>query len=120
LNPSRGNIEAFRPKFLHFSGGDVGCLVGGIVENLDLQTILGVIELPDSLQQAADHKVFIENRQLDGDFRQLGEFPGGFWRGAPVLQEQVNDRITVEAVGRQSEKHRQIADTPQCVVENSV
>jgi hypothetical protein len=38
----------------------------------------------------------------------------------PVLKEQVDDKVTVYAVGREAKKHTQITDCPNNVTEASV
>jgi hypothetical protein len=44
-------------------------LVGGVVEDLNLEPIARVIHLRDSFQEPCGHGGFVEERKLDGDER---------------------------------------------------
>ena len=48
-------------------------LIGGIVEYLDLQLLARIIDLADALHQPVDDVLLIEDGELNGDARQLGE-----------------------------------------------
>ena len=60
---------------------DLLCLIGGIVEHLDVEQLARVIELRDGLDQPLDHVALVVDRQLDGDFGPFGDFGHG-WRRA--------------------------------------
>ena len=48
-------------------GGDLAGLVRGVVQNLDLKPVPGIVEAAYGPDKPADDIVFIENRQLDGN-----------------------------------------------------
>ena len=64
------DIEAARGMAADGKLRDLFCLVGRIVQNLDLEQVLRVIELADGRDQPVGHVHFVEDRKLDGDPRQ--------------------------------------------------
>ena len=48
-------------------------LVGGVVEHLDLEAVARVADGGDGVEQPLDHVHLVEERQLHGHRRQLGE-----------------------------------------------
>ena len=85
-----------RPITLHQRFGVGMGVVGRIVEHLDLQKVLGILDLGDFVDQPLDHVALVVNRQLDGDRRQLIEMPMGRRRGVfAVLEIRADDVVTV-------------------------
>ncbi len=78
--------------------GDGSSLVGGIVEHLDLKEVAGVVELGDGLEQALDHVHLIEDGKLDRDARQLLEGAGRLREPVAVLEKEIDDDVTMQAV----------------------
>src|SRR5262245_26255950 len=61
------DVQAFGLKPCDFAGGDLLSLVGGIIENLDLQFVARIVELADCSDQSSNDVVLVINRQLDSD-----------------------------------------------------
>ena len=55
--------------------GHLAGFVGGVVEHLDLELLARVFHGADRLDQPVDHKLLVEDGQLDGDPRQFVERP---------------------------------------------
>lgn len=93
--------------------GNVDSLVSGIVQDLNAQLVLGIIKFTDGIDQAVDHELFIEDRQLDQHGRQLvfGEMS---WRFLaiifPVLKILVDEHVSMNAVIRQNDHDDEIRD----------
>src|SRR2546423_2032779 len=117
---NQGNVEAPLPQLLGTGGGNLPCVIGGIVQHLDLQQVPRVIEFADGAQQSLNHVHFIEDRQLHRHFWQLIEPAGGLETAIPVLQKQVNNEITVNAIGGQPEEHTEVTNGPDQVTKASV
>ena len=84
-------------------------LVGGIVENLNIELLAGIVELAGRFQQAFDHILFIENRQLHRDSGQVVEMSRRFGRtiGA-VLVIEINQNVAVGSVTREQDEYDEI------------
>ncbi len=60
----------------HLSSHFLG-LVGGVVEHLDLETVVRILHVAAGLKQAVDHELLIEDGQLYRYARQFAEVSGG-------------------------------------------
>src|SRR5262249_298037 len=82
-----------------------------VVQNLDVEPFFGIVDFADRLHQSVHYELLVVNRQLDGDARKLGKLRRRL-RGAvpavPVIH--VNQRIPVQAVGRENDHHHEIGD----------
>src|SRR5260370_9309262 len=106
------NIEAALPQFFGARSSHFPCIVGGIVQDLDLQQFSRIIELADRAQKALHYVNFVKNRKLNGHSRQL---PKPARRNHPpfaVFQEELNDKIPVNAVSREAEEHGEVTRRP--------
>src|ERR1044071_4344669 len=89
--------------------GDVYGFVGGVVEQLNVESVARIFDPADGLQQAINHELLVENRELDGDVRQVGKFLRR--RGGPVvllLVVQINERVAVKSVRSEQNKDDEI------------
>src|SRR5512147_3101654 len=53
---------AHRRITIHYSTSDFGRLIGRVVQYLDFQLFARIVHLADRVDEAIDHKLFIENR----------------------------------------------------------
>ena len=51
--------------------GNLGGLVGGVVEDLDFKAVAGVVEAAAGFEQAMDDELLVEDGELDGDEGEL-------------------------------------------------
>jgi hypothetical protein len=79
-------------------GGDLGRVIGGVVEDLDFEPVERVIDGAARLDDALGDGVLVEHRELHGDPRQLVEVGLGDVAVVPVLEVEVDQHVTVEAV----------------------
>src|SRR4029077_2063609 len=114
------NVEAAATQFLGARCGDLAGVIRGIVEDLDLQQILRVIQLPDSPEPALHHINVIKDGQLHRDLRQLFEVAGRHRRPFAVFEEEINDEIPVNTVGRKTDEHGEITGRPNYIAEASL
>jgi len=78
--------------------------IGGVVENLDFEPVVRVVHGADGFDKAVDHKLLIENRELNGDGWQLVETTGR--RGVGVLavfEIEVAERVAMDAINGQQD-----------------
>ena len=102
---------AKRTVTLADGGSDLFCLVGRVVENLNLEQITRVVEVGAGFDQAVNDKLLIKNRQLDGDARKLLEMAGRFLGGVlPVFVIEINELVAMQAVEGQNDHHDEIRD----------
>ena len=47
--------------------GDVDGFVGGVVEELDLEAVAGIVETAAGFDEAVDDELLVEDGELDGD-----------------------------------------------------
>src|SRR6202008_4126267 len=71
------DIESAALQFRHAGAGQLPGIVGGIIENLDLEEVLGIIYFANRSQKTFDDIHFIENGQLHRPPRQLVKLPRG-------------------------------------------
>ena len=105
-------IKAERLEAVDAIAADVDCLVGRVVEKLDLQFVLRVIERSDRVKQAVDHMHFIEDRKLDRDDREFFEKRLWLWMVARVLEVEENDRKAVRAEAGESDENENVRGVP--------
>ena len=96
------DVVAQRGIALDHAARHLDRLVGRVVEHLDLQLLARIFHLADAVHQAVDHVLLVEDRQLDGDLRQLGEMR---WRIGDfilaMLVIEIDELIAVHSVKRQ-------------------
>ena len=95
---------AFAERFRESMG-----VVGGIVENLNLQKFARVLDFHRFIDQALQHVALVIERKLNGDARQLLEtlrrLACGF---AAVLEIGMNRREPVQAVDGKNRKYPKV------------
>src|SRR6266446_10738251 len=114
------NIEAALPQFFGARSSHFPCIVGGIVQDLDLQQFSRIIELADRAQKALHYVNFVENRKLNGHSRQLPKPTRRNHRAFAVLKEEINDEIPVNAVSREADEHGEVTRRPNHIAETSL
>ena len=62
-----GDVDASPPPFVGALPGQGGGVVGGVVEDLDLEEVAGMGEAAGGVDQALDDMFFIVDGELDGD-----------------------------------------------------
>ena len=99
------------PVPIHQGAGKGRGVVGGIVQHLDLEQILGVVHLDDFFDQALHHVALVEKRQLNGDAGQLVEAfrrLGGLLLF--VLEIGADDIVAVQAVDGEDDEDGEVGD----------
>src|SRR5437879_3706541 len=114
------NIEAALSQFFHTRSGHFARVIGGVVEDLDLEQIAGVIDFADRAQKTLNDVDFIKNRQLDRYFWQPAEAAGRNYRPFAVFEEEINDEIPVNAVGREADEHGEVTRRPNHIAKASL
>ena len=114
------NIETARSQLFRAGRGNIAGIVGRIIEYLDLEQLARIIELADRAQKAFDHVNFVKNRELNGHFRQLLKVAGRHGRALTVFQEEIDDEIPMNAIGRQAHKHGEVTRRPNHIAETSL
>ena len=114
------NIEAALPQFVGARSSHFPCIVGGIVQDLDLQQFSRIIELADRAQKAFHYVNFVKNRKLNGHSRQLPKPARRNHCAFAVFQEEINDEIPVNAVSREAEEHGEVTRRPNHIAEASL
>src|SRR6266704_499493 len=114
------NIEAALPQFFGARSSHFPCIVGGIVQDLDLQQFSRIIELADRAQKALHYVNFVKNRKLNGHSRQLPKPARRNHCAFAVFQEEINDEIPVNAVSREAEEHGEVTRRPNHIAEASL
>src|SRR5262249_48202108 len=61
--------QTLRGETLDAIAGHLLRLVGGVVQNLNVQQLARIVETRDGFDEAFDHVALIENRELNGDAR---------------------------------------------------
>src|SRR5438270_572592 len=100
------NRMAQRGIALHHALRYYNGFVRRIIQHLDIELVLGIIDLADRLHQSVDYELLVVNRELDGDAGKLGKLSKRL-RG-PVLAVavvHVNQRIAVHSVRGQNHHH---------------
>jgi hypothetical protein len=83
--------------------GDDGGLVGGVIEDLDLEAVAGIIQTATGVDEPVDDELLVKDGQLDGDEGKLafGKLGGGLIPLGGVLAVAVlepDQLIAVHAV----------------------
>ena len=79
--------------------GDLGGVVGGVVEHLDLEPVERVVEQAGGVDDPLGDHVLVVHRQLDGDARELASKCAlGLVGVVLVLAIEVKQDVAVEAV----------------------
>ncbi len=112
------DVQSARRQSLAFRRRDIARLVGGVVQHLDLELLVRIVELGHGLQKPAHDVVFIEERQLHGDGRQLLEMALRLHIATYVLEKEIDDRPPVNAVCRQTNEHAQVTGAPDKMIKN--
>ena len=105
-------VEAASPQARDAAAADFHGLVGGIIQQLDLDLVQRVIQRGDRIEQAIDDVHFVEDGELDGDQRQLGEMAEGMRVLAGVFEVEENDGQTVRAIAGKAEQDNNVAKIP--------
>ena len=90
--------------------GDLGRVVGAVVQHLDLQLLARVVDLTGGLDDPLGDEVLVVHRQLHGHPRQLVEATGRQVRVVLVLVVQVNQHVPVEPVPGDDGQDDQVRD----------
>src|SRR4051812_44295412 len=114
------DIEPAAAQFFCALSSYISRVVGGIIQDLDLEKFAGIIELAYGPQQPLNDVNFIKNRQLDRNFRQPIEPACRSRLVLPVFEEQIDDEIAMNPVRRQAEEHAEITECPNYVAEISL
>lgn len=90
-------------------GGNLLGFIGGVVEDLDLQLVLGVVHGADGFDEAIDDELLIEYGELDGDPRQFVEEAGWCAGGIlAVLEVEVAECVAMDAIDGEQDHYGEI------------
>ena len=99
------------PVALHQRFGERRGIVGGIVQHLDLQQLLGVLDLQHLFDQPLHHVPLVVERKLNGDRRKLREAHRRLASGLlAVLEIGADHLVAVQAVHREDRQDGEIRD----------
>ena len=95
--------------------GDFDGLVGGVVEELDLEAVAGVVEAAAGVDEAVDDELLVVDGELDGDEGELvfGEVRGRLgrtWLRCAVAVVEPDELVAMDAVERQDDHHDEVRD----------
>ena len=95
--------------------GDGGGLVGGVVEELDLEAVAGVVEAAAGVDQAGDDELLVEDGELDGYEREfaLGKAGGGVVPAGGVVfvaEVEPDELVAMEAEEGQDDHNEEVGD----------
>lgn len=102
--------------FGHQAFGEGMGFVGGIVQDLNLQEMAGVVHLDDLIDEAFDDVTLVVERELNGNGREFGEQLRG--RGKEVfavLEVAADNLVAVDAVEGENEKNGEIGDEQRII-----
>src|SRR5713226_4904354 len=104
------NIETGPRVSIDRRARDVDCLVGGIVQHLNLQTVARVIDLNHRLHQTLDDIHLVKERKLHGDARQFcfRELAFRLWRKLRVPPELDDLLNAIRAIDREDGQDAEI------------
>jgi hypothetical protein len=92
--------------------GDGAGFIGGIIEDLNLKQVPGVVELADAIEEALDDVELIEDGKLDGHTGRRLEVTDRDGHILPMLEEEINDDIPVNSVEGEAKEHGEVTDSP--------
>ena len=107
------DLESLLAQFHRVGFTDFRRLVGRVIENLNLQFLLRVIERADGGHELIHHVRLVEDRQLDGDGRQVGELSERFRALSAVLPVAIQNLDFVRSKGGQTNGYKDIAGEPE-------
>jgi hypothetical protein len=102
------NGQAESAIAIYAIASDLLCLVGGIVEDLNLQNVAWVIKLRSGFDQAVDDVPFVVNRKLNGNFGPSCNFGGRARDIFAIFVIVINQGVAMNAVGGQDNHHEKI------------
>jgi hypothetical protein len=89
--------------------GDGGGLVGGVVEDLDLEEVARVLDFGDGFEEAIDDELLVKDGELDGDARELFEAGSGLVGGVfAVAVIEPDEGVTMEAISGQDDHDEEV------------
>ena len=104
------DVEAARGVAAHRQLGDLGRLVGRVVEHLDLEQLARVVDLADRVDQPVRDVHLVVDRQLDGDARQHVERRQRRRHVVLVLHVKIHKVVPVPAVDGQDAQDEEVED----------
>ena len=109
------DIETAPAQFVRAGRSQFPSIIGRIIQHLNLEKLSRVVQFADGAKQTLDHVNFVKDRQLHRHLRQLFKSPGRDGLAVPVFEKQVDNEIAMDAVGRKTNEHAQVADRPDNV-----
>lgn len=107
-----GDVVALGAQFGAEAGAVGGSFVGGVVENLDLEAVAGIVEGGDGVEEAVDHECLIEEGELDGDLGEVVEVRELFGFVLAMMPVVPEDFDSVRPKGREARENEGVADHP--------
>jgi hypothetical protein len=98
LPVQNNGIKTIRSEIGDRALGQLASLISGVIQNLDLKFILRIVEFADRFQQPFDHMDFIIDGELDRDDREEIKFRGGCGLPVAILEIEIKDGITMNAI----------------------
>src|SRR5688572_3149364 len=95
--------------------GNVLRLVSRVVQDLNLEQLLGIVHLADCRDQAVRDVHFVEDGELDCDWRQYARLGQWLRRPTLVFHVKINEVIAMPAVNRQNAEDKEVRDQNQCL-----
>ena len=107
-----GGIKTLVAKAGGPGPGNFDGLVGGVVEDLDFELVLGVVEGGHGIEEAIDDMHLVEDGKLNGDEGHFLELAVGHGAFTPVFEVEIKDGQAVKAETGKGEKDGGIKSKP--------
>jgi hypothetical protein len=110
-SPDVLNVHATGTRASDSAADDLGGDIVGVVQDLDLQAVSGIIERSDGRNQAFGDEAFVVDRELDGDSGPVKARLGLYHRGRFVTQSADESQVEgVKSVDGQPNGDDQVKD----------
>lgn len=104
------NGEALGRMAFDAGAGDLAGFVGGVVQDLDVEKLAGIVKTGHSVNQAFNNVALVKDRKLDSDTRPALNFGRSSWDVFGVDVIVVDEPIAVQAVEREDEQNQEVGD----------
>ena len=102
------DVDPLRRVPPHRLFGDAARFVGGVVEHLNLEELARILQPADGIDQPIRHVHLVVDRELNRDWRERLERPGGSRLLSLVLHVQVHQVVPVPTVDGKNDKNEEV------------
>src|SRR5215469_6136197 len=105
-----GDGIALAAIVLDQAAGDLSGLVGGVVEQLNVEFFPGIVYPADRLQQAVDNVLLIKNGQLNRNPGEFLEFLDRLLLAVLLPVIEIYEGVAMHSVGSQQNQNHEVGD----------